>query len=523
MPLDPSIVTKQDPRFDVLIRNRNDRFPASPEEQATQIDVPGTVEALRKGLEKCLSEGKRPTVRSGGHCYEDFVVNNPGGVLFDVSQLSNPELAGPANGRYIIPANVQLGDLYTSLYKKYGVCLPAGTCYTVGAGGHISGGGYGLLARRDGLTVDYVSAVDILTVNAKGKVEMVHATKQSHPELLRACRGAGGQNYGVITAFYCDDLPKAPSQVASFGLNFPWSDMAEAKFVKLLTTYGKYWETRGKDQDTWGLFTILVCSHTNGGSIGMNGQFCNLDGTAKNMGVLYEFLDQFLECNPRPAVAVNPPERTLPAAIPNAPPCGPGSYRMNLRPWLDATVGRGGGGGGGMGGGPQRADYKCSHMKRNFTEDEARVYYKHLTRKMGNTDMRGSMVAIDSYGGKTNSAQMARETSNWQRNSILKLQYQNYWQKKEDDAVRLQWFRDFYTEVHSGARQDPKYAGTPFDGAHYEGCYINYPDVDMVEKPYWEQLYYGTGDLYPMLQKVKQKYDPNNVWHHKMSVRPSRA
>ena len=128
MPLASGTVTKEDPRFEVLIRSRNDRWPARPSETATQIEVPGTVEELRAGLQKCISAGKRPTIRSGGHCYEDFVVNNPGGVIFDVSQLTNPELAGPSNGRYIIPAGVQLGALYSTPYKKYGVGIPAGPC-----------------------------------------------------------------------------------------------------------------------------------------------------------------------------------------------------------------------------------------------------------------------------------------------------------------------------------------------------------------------------------------------------------
>src|SRR5215470_2498773 len=112
MPLDSSTVTKEDPRFEVLIRCRNERWPENPSEAATEINVPGTVEQLRAGLQKCVTSGRRPTVRSGGHCYEDFVVNNPGGVIFDLSQLTNPELAGPSTGRYIIPSGVQLGDLY---------------------------------------------------------------------------------------------------------------------------------------------------------------------------------------------------------------------------------------------------------------------------------------------------------------------------------------------------------------------------------------------------------------------------
>jgi FAD/FMN-containing dehydrogenase len=39
------------------------------------------------------------------------------------------------------------------------VTIPGGSCYSVGAGGHICGGGYGLLSRKYGLTVDHLVAV----------------------------------------------------------------------------------------------------------------------------------------------------------------------------------------------------------------------------------------------------------------------------------------------------------------------------------------------------------------------------
>ena len=41
----------------------------------------------------------------------------------------------------------------------------------------------------------------------------------------------------------------------------------------------------------------------------------------------------------------------------------------------------------------------------------------------------------------------------------------------------------------------------------------------MLSYPFWPQLYYGDQGLYPFLQGVKRKYDPNNIFHHSMSVR----
>jgi hypothetical protein len=50
---------------------------------------------------------------------------------------------------------------YRNLLNGYGKTLTAGSCYPVGAAGHFTGGGYGLLSRLYGLTVDYLQAVDI--------------------------------------------------------------------------------------------------------------------------------------------------------------------------------------------------------------------------------------------------------------------------------------------------------------------------------------------------------------------------
>ena len=125
---------------------------------------------------------------------------------------------------------------------------------------------------------------------------------------------------------------------------------------------------------------------------------------------------------------------------------------------------------------------------------------------------------MDSYGGAANKPQLARETSIPQRDSVMKLQYQMYWQDPNEDAVRLQYFDQMYTDIYS-ASVPAKYAGTPFHSENYQGCYINYPDQDMIRYSFWPELYYGNDGLYPFLQAVKKKYDPNNIFHHSMAVR----
>ncbi|WP_263358497.1 FAD-dependent oxidoreductase [Acidicapsa ligni] len=504
-------VTQQDARYESLKKSRNLRWPASQDEYASRIVLCESVEDLAEALQRTVDAGMRPTVRSGGHCYEDFVVNNPDGVILDVSLLAPRRRPGEGKPIWIGPGE-HLGDIYLDLYKRYGVTIPAGTCYSVGAGGHISGGGYGLLSRLHGVTSDWLTGIDILTVDNKGKVVTRHTDKEHDPDLFRACRGAGGGNFGIITGFHFDKLPQAPKDIVHTGLSFDWATMTEERFTSILQTYGNYWETRGKEADTFGLFAVLTLSHKSSEHFGIGVQFCNVDGTATDLTILHEFLDRFAQCKPRPNDAIRPGDRShvqiKAAQIPCAEP-----RPMRSKPYIEAAVDEAGGSASG------RAKYKSTYMKKNFTVEEAKCIYDYLTRDLPDVDLGGFVVAIDSYGGAINQKHLMDETAVWQRSSIMKLQYQFYWQRAEEDAARVKWLKEFYSTLYSGTNVPAKFAGAPYPGELYEGCYINYPDSDMLEHSFWPQLYFGDGDLYPFLQGVKRKYDPGNIFHHAMSIR----
>ena len=76
----------------------------------------------------------------------------------------------------------------------------------MGAGGHVTAGGYGLLSRLHGLTVDYLYAVEVVCVDADGKAAAIEVSLDS-PEtdeqaLLWAHQGGGGGNFGIVTRFW---------------------------------------------------------------------------------------------------------------------------------------------------------------------------------------------------------------------------------------------------------------------------------------------------------------------------------
>lgn len=507
-------VNRQDPRYNALLRGHNIRFPASAALAPGRIELCTSSAEAAEALQRAVSDGLRPTVRSGGHCYENFSADNPGGVLIDLSLMDTVGL-DTSSRTYCIGPGAMLGDVYKSLYKRYGLTLPAGSCYTVGAGGHISGGGYGLLSRLQGLTSDWLTAVDILTVDGGGKVEEHRVDQKHHPDLFRACRGAGTSGFGIITNFYFDKLPQAPVEVAHASLQFPWESMSESQFTDLLVTFGNYWAGRGRDSDTWGLFALLEVGAREHGRLGVHAQFCQPDGTARDLTVLHEFFDQFDRFNPKVTVSSRPSTgksaddlqtRDLTRRTVSS------SYDVTVSPWLEATIG------GGASGTGTRAKYKSSYMKRTFAPAEATAIYRFYSGS--SVAARSSVISIDSYGGAINRPGLAAQTAMDQRSSIMKLQWQCYWHDASEDEDHLRDLDAFYTSIYTGTHVDAAHQGTPWGDA-YEGCYMNYPDVDMLRYAFWPHLFYGPGDLYPFLQRVKQQYDPNNIFHHAMSVRPA--
>ncbi len=524
------LVSSTDPRFSDLNKGRaSARFP-TPEESAAQIMLCHSGEDVAAAVEQTVHAGKRPTMLSGGHCYEDFVFNNPGGAIIDVHPM-NGISQDPATRRWKIESGATVGEMYVGMYAQGKVTIPAASCTTVGVGGHISGGGYGFLTRLYGIAPDWISAVDVVTVDGKGKVQLRRVDKKTDPDLLRALRGSGGGSYGVVTAFYSDNPPPAPREVMTGNIFFEWSGMTPERLHRILYLYSNYWDTRGRDPDTWGLFTIMNMGPANPATpnatphISMSLQFCNPDGTVQDTRVLDEFLAMFDECKPVSQLAHHP---TSPGADHLPDPGGPGNIvclaRHNVvqHHWIDATGANNSGvsapDGTHSSAAPprlRRRKSKSAYMRKPYTMEEAQVFYKHLT---DTSKYGGTSIAMDSFGGAASKPGMLEETSDAHRSSIIKMQFTTSWTDLAEDKERLDHIDRFYTNLFS-ASSDGKHPGTPAFSDRTEGCYIGYPDADLTHYSYWPQLIWGDGKLYPFLQRVKKKYDPNNVFHHSMSVR----
>lgn len=159
-------------------------------------------QGVQLAVQRARKEGLPVAIKSGGHSFEGFSIND-GGFVIDVFLMNSQQLQ--PDGRYIADPNCRLIQCYEYLVPL-GRLLPAGSCAMVGIAGLTLGGGYGLFSRQHGLACDALRRLRIID----GRGELHEAGEGS--ELFRACRGGGNGNFGVVTQLQFDTVA-APAQL----------------------------------------------------------------------------------------------------------------------------------------------------------------------------------------------------------------------------------------------------------------------------------------------------------------------
>ncbi|XP_051125700.1 berberine bridge enzyme-like 8 [Andrographis paniculata] len=151
-------------------------------------------------------------IRSGGHDYEavSYTSQNPNFFVLDMFNFRKVNVSLEDETAWV-GAGATLGEVYYGIAQKSNVHgYPAGVCPTVGVGGHISGGGYGNMMRKYGLTVDNV--VDAEIVDVRGRIL---DRKSMGEDLFWAITGGGASSFGVALS-YKIKLVRVPSVVTVF-------------------------------------------------------------------------------------------------------------------------------------------------------------------------------------------------------------------------------------------------------------------------------------------------------------------
>ncbi|MFE9244697.1 LLM class flavin-dependent oxidoreductase [Nocardiopsis sp. NPDC006938] len=150
-------------------------------------------EQVAEALAYALKQDAPLNARSGGHGISGRSTND-GGVVLDLGRMNAVEVLDPGSGLVRLGAGARWGEVGAALHP-HGLAISSGDHGGVGVGGIATTGGLGYMSRAHGLTIDRLTAVELVT--AAG--ERLRVDADHHPDLFWAVRGAGA-NFGVVTA-----------------------------------------------------------------------------------------------------------------------------------------------------------------------------------------------------------------------------------------------------------------------------------------------------------------------------------
>lgn len=499
-----------------------------------QIIRPSNSTELLAGLIQVLASGVSPSeiqVTSGRHCYEGFVYTDNVKCIVDCTGLRG---YGKTEIDSISALFIDTGyenwnatRILNNVYKKM---LPGGSCYSVGLGGHITGGGYGLWSRAYGLTVDYLIGVDIVVIDSASpstpvlKTVSVNSADPDDRDLAWAVRGGGGASFGIITRLYfdADKIPDVPEAVYVTSYSWDWHDsdgqlMPFEDFNDICDFF--FDEYCNQDVGKWSHFGVFVMHHMDQKSLVL------VDYASIKSGETYNYREWRNGAKKRFETIVAKHRVYESRGVGGH--MSTSTYHLGIAGKLKKytflegiqTL---------NGSGPnQYFKTKSAYHTAPTTKSQRRSMYKALTTKVVNAngkkvDMSDTVFQHDSYGGMINQVG-SDETAIFQRNSICKIQYQTYWDYDDlapdvdqDDSLLAQahinFMRDAYTSIYKDS------GGVPALGGNTQGCYFNYPDTDIGTNADSNakfisalSLYFGdqeTGNVSRLL-KVARRFNPH--------------
>jgi FAD/FMN-containing dehydrogenase len=164
-----------------------DRFPSLILQVTGVADIQAGVDFARE------HGGLLLAVKCGGHSFSGQSTCERG-MMIDLSPFRHVRVDLGARR-----ARVSGGSLLGAVDHEamaHGLVTPLGTVSHTGVGGLVTGGGFGRLSRRYGLSIDNLVSADVVTANGR----LLHASPTENEDLFWGIRGGGG-NFGIVTSF----------------------------------------------------------------------------------------------------------------------------------------------------------------------------------------------------------------------------------------------------------------------------------------------------------------------------------
>ncbi|KAL3654587.1 hypothetical protein CASFOL_001572 [Castilleja foliolosa] len=470
------VYTPDSPNFTNILNFyvRNLRFNQTTTHKPTQIVAP-TTEAQVSAVVICAKQYNiLLKIRSGGHDYEGLsYVTDSDFVILDLFNFRNISI-DLADQSAWVGSGALLGELYYRIWEKNETLgFPAGVCPTVGVGGHFSGGGYGNMLRKYGLSID--NLIDFNIVVANGSIQ----NKSSSPDLFWAIRGGGGASFGIILSYKIKLVP-VPKTVTVFHVEQYMSENASYtvdEYQKIMPDIDK------------NLFIRILL------------QPVTVKNT-KTKTLRTTFIGMFLGNAGR---LLNITNSKFPTLRLNESSCEEMSWIQSVLYWSNFNVSTTS---------PSALLNRTS--KINFLKRKS-DYVKCLIPVANITDIFNKMINIsevglvfNSYGGFNNHIAEDATAFPHRAGNIFKIQYSANWNEedKEEETKNINAAKELFKYMEPFVSKNPREA------------FLNYRDLDIGTN---KNGTYDYGIKYfknnfDRLVKVKTKVDPDNFFRNEQSI-----
>ncbi|XVF65374.1 hypothetical protein PTKIN_Ptkin09bG0243300 [Pterospermum kingtungense] len=466
---------------------RNLRFNTSTTPKPLVIVTPFNASHIQSTIHCSRKHGLQIRTRSGGHDFEGLsYVSQVPFVIVDLVNFRSIDVDVEKRVAWV-QTGATVGELnYRIAEKSRTLAFPTALIQTVGVGGLISGGGYGLLFRKYGLAADNVVDAQFVDVNGR-----ILDRKSMGEDLFWAIRGGGGGSFGIVLAWKINLVPVPPT-VTFFSVSKTLAQNA----TKLLHRWQYVAPKLPHD-----IYSFALASTTN----------TTQDG---NRTVVVTFNSLFLGGIKEliPLLQQRFPELGLVEED-----CTETSWVESLLLWnpapnqtLDILLDRYFRGSSTAPAFKSKSDY----VQKPLPE----IAFQGIWSQLLEEDGRSATLSLVAYGGKMDEIPENALPYPHRRGYLYGINYLIGWQ--EEDNVNAQryitWIRKLYSYMAPFVSKSPRQA------------YVNYRDLDIgmnnegntsyAQASVWGRKYFNNN--FDRLVYVKTKIDPGNFFKHEQSIPP---